>query len=66
MAARGLVNGEGPTKWEGFSFPDVTLLPFTSKNKKRTLRHGRPWPCERKDLTVMAARGLVNGRGSKD
>ena len=24
MAARGLVNGEGPTKWEGFSFP---LLP---------------------------------------
>lgn len=26
MAARGLVNGEGPTKWEGFSFPDVTLL----------------------------------------
>ena len=21
MAARGLVNGEGPTKWEGFSFP---------------------------------------------
>ena len=26
MAARGLVNGEGPTKWEGFSFPDVALL----------------------------------------
>ena len=26
MAARGLVNGEGPTKWEGFSFPQVSLL----------------------------------------
>ena len=26
MAARGLVNGEGPTKWEGFSFPQVPLL----------------------------------------
>ena len=26
MAARGLVNGDGPTKWEGFSFPDVALL----------------------------------------
>ena len=26
MAARGLVNGEGPTKWKGFSFPNVTLL----------------------------------------
>ena len=29
MAARGLVNGEGPTKWEGFSFPYVTLLNFS-------------------------------------
>ena len=28
MAARGLVNGEGPTKWEGFSFPYVTLLNY--------------------------------------
>ena len=26
MAARGLVNGRVPTKWEGFSFPNVTLL----------------------------------------
>ena len=26
MAARDLVNGEEPTKWEGFSFPNVTLL----------------------------------------
>ena len=28
MAARGFVNGEGPTKWEGFSFPYVTLLNY--------------------------------------
>ena len=26
MAARGLVNGRVPTKWEGFSFTNVTLL----------------------------------------
>lgn len=26
VAARGLVNGRVPTKWEGFSFPNVTLL----------------------------------------
>ena len=24
----------------GYGFPDVTLLPFTSKNKERTLRQG--------------------------
>ena len=40
MAARGLVNGEGPTKWEGFSFPDVTILPFNGNDKRRALRHG--------------------------
>ena len=33
MAARGLVNGEGPTKWEGFSFPDVALLPSCQKKE---------------------------------
>ena len=33
MAARGHVNGEGPTKWEGFSFPDVTLLHFNGNDK---------------------------------
>ena len=31
MAARGLVNGRVPTKWEGFSFPNVTLPDIIAK-----------------------------------
>ena len=30
MAARGLVNGRVPTKWEGFSFPNVTIMNVSS------------------------------------
>ncbi|MGM9741143.1 MAG: hypothetical protein ACI3ZP_11120 [Candidatus Cryptobacteroides sp.] len=33
MAARGLVNGRVPTKWEGFSFPNVTLLNLPVKKR---------------------------------
>ena len=35
MAAGGLVNG--PTKWEGFSFPNVTLLTPSVYNKEADL-----------------------------
>ena len=37
MAARGLVNGRVPTKWEGFSFPNVTLLTPSVYNKEADL-----------------------------
>ena len=61
VAARGLVNGRGPTKWEGFSFPNVTLLTPSVYNKEAGLLGQPPYPTAFRPLykVVSHLRNLI-------